>query len=86
MNRSINPLPDVKVLRRAHFGSKVISFAAVVFPRTQAAPMGRQREMEAGEEATGPTHRLWRCQSTLSIQETLVQGKHQTQAQVYHQR
>lgn len=55
-------------------------------PGTQAVPMGLQREMEAGEEATGPTHRLWGCQSALSIQETLVQGKHQMQAQVYHPR
>lgn len=32
MNRSIKPLPDAKVLRQTHFGSKVISFAAIVFP------------------------------------------------------
>lgn len=37
--------------------------------------MGPQREMEAGEESTGPTHRLWRCQSALATQETPVQEK-----------
>lgn len=31
MNRSSNQLPDAEVLRQTRFGSKVISFAAVVF-------------------------------------------------------
>lgn len=32
MNCSCKPLPDAEVLRQTCFGSKVISFAAVVFP------------------------------------------------------
>lgn len=73
--------PDAATLRQTRF-------AAVVFPGNawDTTPMDLQRKMEAGEESKGPTHRLWRCQSALAIQETLVQEKHQTQAQVYHQR
>lgn len=59
MNHSSNALLGAEVLRQTHAGSKadvILSNA----PAGKVAPMGPQREVEAGKYSTGPKHRLWR--------------------------
>lgn len=83
MKRSSNQLPDAAVLRQ-------ICFAAVVFLGNawdtrllQWTSRGKWRlvkSLQALHTGSGDVR------SALAIQETLVQEKHQTQAQFYHQR